>query len=328
MATAILQPDNQSPAAPALPARVKLLCVTTLHCSGGWIAQALAAEGAHQAKLDEVVGGACALARMREEVFDAVLVLHEPGVLDAPELVEAIRTGGHEEPVIVLGQPTAAAAAAACRESGADAYCCIGHTTPQLLLWELSTAMRRCERERENRTLLQAERQRLSIEHKEAERLLAEQRGLLMELDSLRSDEPTDQGGLDSLSTPAVCRERRTCDLPEALVANYRGVLRAYVIMGAGNLTVEMSKLAELLAASGVSAQRAMQLHLDVLEQLVHGLGARSARHVMNRADLLILELMIHLADGYRRRYQDVEAPPEQMLLPGFGYDNGLSSAA
>ena len=55
-----------------------------------------------------------------------------------------------------------------------------------------------------------------------------------------------------------------------------------------------------------------------MLEELVHGLGSRSTRHVMTRADLLSLELMMHLAEGYRRRYQERIHPPLQRILPGF----------
>jgi hypothetical protein len=61
-----------------------------------------------------------------------------------------------------------------------------------------------------------------------------------------------------------------------------------------------------------------MQLHVQVLEQLVQGLGNRSARHVMSRADLLVLEVMGHLADGYRQRYTERRHPPQQLELPGF----------
>jgi hypothetical protein len=61
-----------------------------------------------------------------------------------------------------------------------------------------------------------------------------------------------------------------------------------------------------------------MQLHVQVLEELVQGLGNRSARHVMNRADLLALEVLGHLADGYRARYHERRHPPRQLLLAGF----------
>jgi hypothetical protein len=107
-------------------------------------------------------------------------------------------------------------------------------------------------------------------------------------------------------------------ELPEPLINHYRDLLRTYVIMGAGNLSDEMASLARLLATSGISAQRTMQLHVQVLEELVRGLGNRSARHVMSRADLLVLEVMGHLADSYRQRYHERRWPPRQLRLPGF----------
>jgi hypothetical protein len=73
-----------------------------------------------------------------------------------------------------------------------------------------------------------------------------------------------------------------------------------------------------MLVVAGLTARQTMQLHLEVLGELVHGLGARSTRHVMTRADLLALELLRHLAEGYRRRYQERIRPPLQGLLPGF----------
>jgi hypothetical protein len=88
--------------------------------------------------------------------------------------------------------------------------------------------------------------------------------------------------------------------------------------MGTGKLTDEMEKLADLLAAAGVTAQQAMWLHLRVLEELVHGLGNRSARHVLNRADLLVVDVLVHLAERYRERYLDRVHPPRQLQLPTF----------
>ena len=106
--------------------------------------------------------------------------------------------------------------------------------------------------------------------------------------------------------------------LPRRLVEHYQELLRAYVIMGSGNLTQEMGQLAEVLAASTVSAQQAMLLHLSVLEEMVVSLGNRSARHVMNRADMLVLELMVNLAERYREQYLLQIHPPHQQWLPGF----------
>jgi hypothetical protein len=112
--------------------------------------------------------------------------------------------------------------------------------------------------------------------------------------------------------------ESSLAGLPTELAEHYRELLRAYVIMGSGNLACELTRLADLLATAGITPQQTMGLHLHVLEELVHGLGARSTRHVMTRADLLVMEIMIHLAEGYRRRYLERARPPRQRVLPGF----------
>ncbi len=117
-------------------------------------------------------------------------------------------------------------------------------------------------------------------------------------------------------------------DLPPNLVVRYEELLRAYVIMGAGNLAREMTTLAELLTTAGFTAHQAMKLHLQVLEDLIRGLGNRSARHVMNRADLLILEVMVHLAEGYRQRYLHRVDPPRQLRLPGFDPDDAACDSS
>ena len=106
--------------------------------------------------------------------------------------------------------------------------------------------------------------------------------------------------------------------LPPELTAHYRELLRIYVIMGSGNLADELRRLAGLLVAAGVTARQTAGMHLDVVAEMISGLGARSSRHVMTRADLLILEVMMHLGEGYRRGYEELLHPPAQRLLPGF----------
>jgi DNA-binding response OmpR family regulator len=312
---------------------MKVLYITTLHRTGGWLAEAFAADCAAEMWLKEAIGVTAGLAQLRDEVFDAVLISHEPGVLDALDLIEGLRAGGNEEPMIVLGTMPSAEAAALCYEVGADAYCCVAETSTRSLLWTFARAIERHQLVRDHRRLVQTEQQRLAHEHQEAERLLAEQRALIAELELIRKRSSNGEGG----RKPAVMHAANgdesepvsllftrggalpiECDLPEQLVGHYREMLRAYVVMGAGNLANEMTTLASLLADANVSARRTMQLHVHVLEELVNSLGNRSARHVMNRADLLVLEVMAHLADGYRLRYYDRCRPPRQLCLPGF----------
>lgn len=311
------------PARFTLPPRMKVLYITTLNRTGGWLAEAFAADSASQLVFDEVVGATAGLARLRQEAFDAVLVSHEPGVLDALELVEGMRAGGGEEPILVLGNEPPQNLDALCFESGADDYCCVAETTVRGMLWKLARAMQHHQLARDHRQMMQGERSRLQQEQREAERLLEQQRALITDLESLKDGRAPDDASVaeaigDCLAMTAAGSQLPTADLPDPLVDHYRELLRAYVIMGAGNLAEEMATLAELLAATGVSAQRAMQLHVNVLEELVHGLGNRSARHVMSRADLLALEVIGHLADGYRRRYHERRSPARQQMLPGF----------
>ncbi len=314
--------SNTSPGFPgSLPPQLKVLVITSPQRTGGWLAEAFAADSATQVALTEVVGVTAGLTRLRDEVFDAVLVTHEPGQLNALDLVEGLRAGGTEEPMIVLGSLPPQEIDALCYEVGADDYCCIAETTVRGLLWKFSRAIERNQLLRENRRLVHAQHQRLKQEHLEAQRLLEQQRLLIADLETLGKGPAREvtvgvDGLDDCLAKSVASTEQIAHDLPGALVSHYRELLRTYVIMGVGNLGSEMAQLAELLASTEVSAQRALQLHVAVLEELVQGLGTRSARHVMNRADLLALEVMGHLADGYRQRLQESRHPPRQQALP------------
>src|SRR5690606_32184103 len=187
-----------------------------------------------------------------------VLVNHEPGLLDALDFVEALRTGGHEEPMIVLGTDPPEAFQALAYEVGADAYCWIEQTTTRSLLWEVCRAIRRFELVRENRRLVEAQRQRLASEHVEAERMLSEQRALLADLEMLAGEDISDP---EEPRAPRLARVRtELCSLGAAQIKRYRDLLQAYVVMGAGNLSREIARLVDLFTLEGISAHDAMQL--------------------------------------------------------------------
>ena len=296
-----------------LPPRMRALFITGYHRAAGWLAEAFAADSASDVILEEVAGMAAGLARLRDEVFDAVLVSHEADNLDALELLQALRAGSSEQqPIIVLGEARGKEMNVLCFEVGADAYVCIEQATTRELIWQVARAIERHQLLAENQRLAQEQRHRLQIEHDEATRLLEQQRGLISDLEDIcRTEQDTDSPIYIAASTDLV--------LPERLIDHYQELLKAYVIMGSGNLNDEMLQLAELLATGGVTAQQAMRMHLHVLEDVVRSLGSRSARHVMNRADLLILEVMIQLCEGYRIRLHQEIHPPRQRTLPGFG---------
>ncbi|HEX4148216.1 MAG TPA: hypothetical protein VHY20_04475, partial [Pirellulales bacterium] len=316
---------QQSPAAAPpwgqLPGSMRVLYIAGPHRTGGWLAQAFAADSAVVVTLEEANGSVAGMARLREELFDAVLASHEPGLLDALGLIEGLRAGGSDEPAIILGAESEQELAPLCYEVGADAYVCVNAATVRNLLWLIGRAVERRRLIRENRRMNQAEQQRLRLEHREAERLLDQQRALVRDLESLQGGqhppgEPLDPQ-LAANSTISQHAAGVAVDaLPRELFDHYRELLRAYIIMGSGNLTAEMRALASLLAGSRITAPQTMQLHLQVLEETVRGLGTRSARHVMSRADLLVLEVMVHLTEDYRALWLERCHPPRQRLLP------------
>jgi DNA-binding NarL/FixJ family response regulator len=294
-----------------LPSRLRVLYISSVHRTGSWLAEAFASDSASEVLLEEAAGAAAGVTRLRDEAFDTVLISHEPSQLDALELVEGLRGGGADEPVIVLGTESEQEMAALCYEVAADGYVCVNTTTTRTLIWLVARATERHRIVQENRRLKQVERQRLQQEHNEAERLLAEQRALIQELETLEVQ------GQSAIRHPTAANDLAN-RLPTSLVVHYRELLRASIIMGSGSLATEMTALADLLASAGVTAPQALELHVLALEEVLAGLGSRSSRHVMNRADLLVLEVMVHLAEGYRQRYQHQDLPAEQRWLPGF----------
>ncbi len=305
MTTSVKHSECTLPAAPwgVMPSRMRVLYVTTPLRTGAWLAEAFASDSACDVHLEEAHGATAGLERLREVTFDAVLVSHQPGQLDALAFVDGLRAGGAEEPLVVLGQPSEQELSALCYEVGADAYVCVNTATTRGVLWIVARATERHHLIRENRRLLQAERHRLQFEHTEAQRLLTEQRGLARDSQAAHGEEP---GACEAVVPGSLgSRAARACDAPplaEPLRDHYREMLRAHVIMGSGNLASEMGSLAEMLAAARATAPQTMQLHVQVLEELVEGLGNRSARHVLSRADLLLLEVLVHLAERYRLR--------------------------
>ena len=289
-----------------LPSQVRILVITNRRRTGGWLIDALVEEYSDRFSMIETVGSVAGLSRLRDEIFDAVIISHAPGEMDATALIEGCRGSGCEEPIIVLGQESEQELAIPCYTVGAEAYICAHTATTVGLLWVIGRAVRNHQLVRESRRLQIADQKRLQREQEEATQLLREQRELLG-----ISDEENAENAI-----------------PETLTEHYAELLRTYIIMGSGTLGEELKHLASLLAGARMGAKRTMQLHLAVLESLILGLGTRSSRHAMTRADLLLVEVLIYLTEEYRKRYYDYLRPPVQQMLPGFDaiWDMGVDS--
>ena len=121
--------------------------------SGAWLAEAFAADSAAEIVLEEAAGQAAGMERLRDEVFDAILVNHEPDELDALDLIEGYRAGGAEEPIVVLGTPSEAEMAVLCYEAGADGYVCVPANSTRNLIWVVALAVQKRHLLYENRQL-------------------------------------------------------------------------------------------------------------------------------------------------------------------------------
>lgn len=314
MNSASRERTDELPATPwgELPPRMRVLFIAGTARTAGWLAEAFAADMATAIELCEATGVAAGLAQLRDELFDAVLISHEGEGLDALALLDAVRAGScDEQPIVVLGSQSSEEMTPLCYEAGADDYVCTLSTTTRTLIWKVARAVERHRLLAKNRRLENEHQHRLRIDQDEAIRLLGHQRGLLANVDRQRRESAEARGDLaleenDFSNCP---------NLPDSLVGHYRELLRAYVIMGSGNLSQELSRLADLLTSAAVTATQAMQLHLFVLEDVIRGLGSRSARHVTNRANLLVMELIVNLSEGYRDRFMRHERPPKQSSL-------------
>ncbi len=147
--------------------------------------------------------------------------------------------------------------------------------------------------------MVDLEQHRLRLEHNESEKLLDQQRSLINGLGELSQARDISDTGIASHPAPIPTAP---AEVSTTLMSAYRELLRAYVIMGSGNLAAETGSLVQTLSSLDTPAARVMQLHLHVLEETLRGLGGRSARHVMARADLLVLEVLAQLAERYRQR--------------------------
>ena len=225
-----------------MPGRLKVLYIATPSRTGAWLAEAFAADSAAEILLEEAAGQAAGMERLRDEVFDAILVSHEPGELDALDLIEGYRTGGAEEPIVVLGTPGESEMAVLCYEVGADGYVCVAdqhHAEPDLGRRPGRPAASSAAREP---PLPPGRADAPAREQDEARRLLQEQRAAVEEF----RPGPLRRHGRQRLAGGAGVA------LPPELTAHYRELLRIYVIMGSGNLADELRRLAGLLVAAGI----------------------------------------------------------------------------
>jgi DNA-binding NarL/FixJ family response regulator len=286
-----------------LPTRLRLLCVGSVEPSWVSLTLQLDALGCVEPNFKWVASANEALALLRDESFDCLLVRvnpGRPGPADDPlALARGIRAGGCIDPIVIVTVSTDDEAWREALRLNIDLLVSAKGWESSALVPAIQRAVERGRMLHEIDRLNAADRRRLVRERDEAEYLLNQQKQILAALATLEGAAPT---GVAAATAAPTRLNAGHLDLPPEFDEYYQELLRIYVIMGSGNLAAEITKVADVLSLAGMSPRDVLDLHLARVERLVRGLGNRSTRHVMARADLLALELMIHLGECYQRQ--------------------------
>ena len=278
-----------------LPARLRLLCVGTREPSWVSLTLQLDAEGGIEPQFRWASSASEALGLLRDDPFDCVLIsatLSAPnstGFHDAATLVKAIRASGCDDPLVLIAPQISDAAWVDLSTDDCELLQSARAWDSPALVATIKRAIFRADMVRQNRRLAVAQTKRMARERDEAEHLLSQQRRIIDDLDARDvSEAPANvarQAMIDCFGRVSVERfSLPRATLPAEINGYYHELRRTYVIMGSGNLSTEIAKLAELLAVAGCGPREVLSLHLERVESLVLGLGNRSTRHIMARA--------------------------------------------
>ena len=300
-----------APPSSGLPPEFRLLCVGPTEPDWIGLTLQLDAVGCNDPKFRWVNTASEAMTLLRNENFDCIVIECWPTNLedvrwDAPDLVHAIRASGCGDPIVLLTrQPDDGLTVEAC-SSRCEILVSSALWSSRALVNVIQQSIRLVETAQQNHHHAVANHRRLVRERDEADHLLRQQRDIIRELEAIThgsSGAALSHSGESEVGSEvkSQLRKPRSLQIPEKIKTYYHELLRTYVIMGSGSLGGEISQLASVLAEVGLSPRDTLSLHLEQVEHLVSGLGNRSSRHVMSRADLLALELVIHIGECYQQ---------------------------
>lgn len=290
-----------------IPPRLKVLFVSAQKPAWVGLALRLDAIGCPEPRFEWVSTSEEALTLLRNDSFDCLLLqLDADTKTNQLVLLNAIRMSGCHEPVVLmLSAPDDQVVLAAC-ESQAEVLVSPALWESPALLGIMKRAMLVHQLNEANHRLLVDNHRRLVRERDEAERLLNQQRSMVEELQTLACPQEINESEsarlMERYQNQAESGEKLDAfPIPQEVQDYYHELLRTYVIMGSGSLKDEILQIAELLAAANLPPRHVLEFHLECVEVIVRGLGNRSSRHVMSRADLLALEMMVHLGECYQK---------------------------
>jgi len=308
------------------PSHLRLLCLAHAEPDRSRLVLALQKAGGLEPAFHWVDSCSEAAHSLGERGADCLLILCEEGTpIDLRGAVQFLTTWrelGHDIAVLMLlGRVDDVWVSRAADLDAELLISPLGWNSP-VLVSALHRAINRRDTARQLRHLRSRHEQRIARDRDEAERILRQQRQWIASLDRDR-DEAKPPLRLDHDSAPDTDQsprgsplasqppENREGTLPtdrhprssrEELVPLHQDLLRAQVILGAESTSNQLTAFSDRLAAASVTPRQLLELHLSSVEQLVRGMGNNSSRHILARAELLLLELLIQLGECYQRR--------------------------
>ncbi|MBD3676691.1 MAG: hypothetical protein HUJ26_24525 [Planctomycetaceae bacterium] len=230
-----------------------------------------------------------ALTILRREIFDAILMVTDleqqpeqlqPSIIH--QFLDAMRTSGHDEPAVLVIDSLEDSLWTELCQLECDIIISHRSWNAPALVPSLIRSVRRNEIHRSKRHMETQTRKHEHRTHSETQQIIKHLESIIIDRQLFeRTGEEPDSS------------------LPENLQSLYAHLLRTFCMMGEGTLTTELAQLAEILNTANVTATDALKMHITQTRSLVEKLKSKSARHVLVRADLLIIELLVHLGDGF-----------------------------
>ncbi len=221
------------------------------------------------------------LERLREQAYDVVVIDRDASDRPATDLLLAIHASTHQQQaVLILADGGDRLEATDYLMAGANAYLSLHQTTTQELVWQMHSAVLFSRQQVEN-IRLRARQQRYGEQEQREVLSLLEEQATIFRLASRPGHEP----------------DRSSAHVTEELTQDFQELLQAYIVMGRGNIGTEVTRLADRIRDASCSIAEILNRFTIALESLVRDRGTRSARHVFNRGNLLLLDLMLTITD-------------------------------
>jgi len=237
-----------------------------------WLAKAVRSVKGISCRVQEVSGKFDGLKALQTEAFDVVLVSLQP-ISAALDFITGCRTSGTGVPMLILGTKIESNQFTLCCERGGDGWIPLEGSTVSDLLWQIALAVQNHRNaDLQNRHLLLADQ-----EFAECCDFLEQQKSFVRTRDAKAA-------------------------APEDLRAAYLRLLKTFIPGTSEKAAEEMEAFLQTLITRKTSSSALLTLHANALEAILAAPGRKSPSHLMNRANLLLTELLAMLLDDARSR--------------------------